>query len=247
MLSYIQLETRRMLRNRRYVVVGLGFPAFFYALCTRTGMGAEPGTAIAGTTWGVYFMISMATWALILAAFSMGGSRISAERSNGWLRQLQASPMRPSAYLVGKLTAGLILSAPALVLMAILAVAFDGISLEPLVWLQLGAVLLAGSLTFGALALLTGFLFDVDSAVVATNVVVFGVAVIGGLMNPVEGMPGTIADVARLLPSWRLADIGWRLVGGRSLDPMDLVMVVAFGVAFGLLAAWRFRTATATA
>jgi ABC-2 type transport system permease protein len=108
-------------------------------------------------------------------------------------------------------------------------------------------VLLAGSLMFGALAVLTGFLFDVDSAMVATNVVVFGAAVLGGLMTPVEGMPGTIADVARLLPTWRLADIGWRLVGGRSQDPMDLVMVVAFGIAFSLLAAWRFRTATATA
>jgi ABC-2 type transport system permease protein len=247
MLAYISLEIRRMLRHRRYFVVGLGFPAFFYGLVTTTGMSAGPDTKIAGTTWGVYFMVSMATWSLLMTAFSVGGSRISAERSSGWLRQLQASPLRPVDYIVGKLVAGLVMSVPALVLMAGLAIVWNGVSLEPLVWLELGSALLAGSLVFGLLALLAGFLFDVDSATVAANVIIFGFGVLGGLFTPIEEMPGTIANVARSLPSWRLADVGWRIVGGRSQDVLDVAIVVAFGVAFALLAAWRFRTDTATA
>lgn len=38
-----------------------------------------------------------------------------------------------------------------------------------------------------------------------------------------------------------LADIGWRAVAGQSFDPINVVVLAAYTIAFGGLAAWRYR------
>ena len=49
-------------------------------------------SAIGGTTWKTYFMVSMAAYAAMVAALG-GAIVIARERSSGWTRQLRVTPL----------------------------------------------------------------------------------------------------------------------------------------------------------
>ena len=67
-VSFLAFELRRVLRSPGVLVWTLAFPVVFYLVnfANKTNnAGAEPW---AGTTWAVYFMVSMCAWAAIAAA-----------------------------------------------------------------------------------------------------------------------------------------------------------------------------------
>ena len=74
----------------------------------------------------------------------------------------------------------------------------------------------SASLPFAALGLLIGYLFDADSAQGAMMVTLFGLAILGGLWAPISSFPDTLATIGRMLPSFRLADLGRDAVTGRA-------------------------------
>ena len=61
LLDYAQLEVRRVFRNRRYVIFGMGFPVVFYLLYTGVLQRGQNVGPIEGTPWPAYFMVSMAS------------------------------------------------------------------------------------------------------------------------------------------------------------------------------------------
>ena len=75
--AFVTIEIRRALRNRRYVMFSVALPTAFYLLYTGVlSAGSPADSTIAGTTWGAYFMVSMATYAAMIAA--LGGAIVIA-------------------------------------------------------------------------------------------------------------------------------------------------------------------------
>ena len=50
-----------------------------------------------------------------------------------------------------------------------------------------------------------------------------------------------LRDVARVLPTYRLGDLGWNAVAHRPFDLVDVAVLAAYAGAFAALAAWRYR------
>ncbi|HEV8401831.1 MAG TPA: ABC transporter permease [Candidatus Limnocylindrales bacterium] len=239
--AFVTIEIRRALRNRRYVMFSVAFPTGFYLLYTGVlASGASADSAIDGTTWGAYFMVSMATYAAMVAALS-GAIVIARERSSGWTRQLRVTPLPAAGYVAGKLVVAYVVTLPAIAAVVIAGIAVDHVSLSAVALVQMFLSIAIGVLPFAALGLLIGYLFDADSAQGAMMVSLFGLAILGGLWAPISSFPDTLATIGRMLPSFRLADLGRDAIAGRGPDLADILVLAAYATAIGALAAWRYR------
>ena len=106
MLAYLKLEIVRTLRNRRYVVLIVGFPVAFYLLFTHI----LSGNASAQDRADFYreFMIAMSAYGALGSAMMATGPRIALERTIGWNRQLRLTPLSPRGALVAKILSAMV-------------------------------------------------------------------------------------------------------------------------------------------
>ena len=49
-------------------------------------------------------------------------------------------------------------------------------------------------------------------------------------------MPSGMQTVGKLLPSYRAASLGWRLIGGKPFDFADVLILGVWAIAFALIA-----------
>ena len=80
-----------------------------------------------------------------------------------------------------------------------------------------------------------------------TVVTTIALALLGGLWQPTATMNETMCQIAHLLPSYHLADLGWRAVAGQAPIATDGLVLAAYTLVFAALAAWRYRRAEARA
>jgi ABC-2 type transport system permease protein len=241
LVSFVAFELRRMLGSPGVLVWTLAFPVVFYLANFANKINNPAAQRWAGTTWAVYFMVSMCAFAAIAAASNAGGARLAAERANGWTRHLRLTPLPSWAY-----TAGNVLTGAALALMAVLALSLiAGVAARPQLpasaWAAMILACWLGSLPFAALGILVGLAASTSvaqAAMVATTLVL---DVLGGLFWPVPVFPSWLQDIAKVLPTYRLAALGRAAVTGRALNPADMAFLAAWTLLFGTAAAWCYR------
>jgi ABC-2 type transport system permease protein len=169
-------------------------------------------------------MVSMCAWAAIAAAFNAGGGRLAAERTSGWTRQLRLTPLPSWAYATGKVVIGVGLALAAAVILALVAEGAARPDLSAAAWAEVIAACWLGSLPFAALGIL------------------LVLSVLGGLLVPLKAFPQWMRDVAYVLPTYHLGDLGWNAVAHRAFAPADVLVLAGYGAVFAVLAAWRYRT-----
>ncbi|MFN8619421.1 MAG: ABC transporter permease [Chloroflexota bacterium] len=240
-LAFLRLELRRVIRNRRYLVMTVVLPVTLYVLYTSVLRDTSGGGLLDGLTWPAYFLVSMAVYGSIGAAMSQTVP-IATERRTGWVRQLRVTPLPAGAYVVGKVAAALLATIPALALMAAVGIAVNHVGLGASGIVTLVVTLAIGSLPFATLGALLGYLLDVESAQGGMVLTFFALAVLGGLFVPLDAFPDALAAVGRVLPSGHLAAVGRATLAGRMPDVGDVAVLVAWTLVLGALAAWRYRT-----
>jgi ABC-2 type transport system permease protein len=238
-LAYLRLEVRRSLRNRRYLVFTIVFPVMLYILYTAV-LPATASGPIAGLPWNVYFLVSMAAYGAMGAAMSQANP-IATERRQGWARQLRVTPLPSLAYVAAKVASAVLLTVPALALVGAAGQVVNHVDLDLGTWAATIAVLAIGSIPFAALGLLLGYLLDAESAQGGMVLCYFTLAILGGLFAPLEAFPPGLATIGRVLPSSHFASLGRSVVAGQLPDPVDVLALVAWAVAFGAVAAWRYQ------
>jgi ABC-2 type transport system permease protein len=65
--------------------------------------------------------------------------------------------------------------------------------------------------------------------------------VLGGLLWPLPVFPDWLQAIAKVLPTYRLVDLGRAAVTGHALNPADMAFLVAWTLLFGAIAAWCYR------
>ena len=238
MTTYLKLEVLRVLRNRRYRILALAVPIGFYLLF---GKLMDTGGDIGGTGMQSWFMVSMAAYSAMLAVVFMGGSRLAAERLGGWTRVLRVTPLPAWGYMVTKVMAALLLALPSILLVSATAAVAGPVRLGAGGWAQTVLLLWVGTLPFAAFGILLGYLFDADTAQPVAIVSILLLAMLGGLFIPTVAMPEVMRQIAHVLPSYHLADLGWRAVGGLAPHAADLLVLAAYAAAFAVLVMWRYR------
>ncbi|MFI5271923.1 MAG: ABC transporter permease [Ktedonobacterales bacterium] len=233
MIGYLRLEITRSLRDPRYLLLAIAAPIGFYLLFSALFGKYQDSNGVSTT---VLLMVSMGVYGAMWAVLSATGPRIAQDRSVGWLRQLRLLPVRSNAVLTARLLAAVLLAGPALALVFVTAVLTHGVTLDGWRWLVLLAVLWIGIVPIGALGLAIGYATDADSAFGVLYGLYMVLAALGGLWMPLSILPSGLQTIGKLLPSYRAAELGWRLVGKVGLDFGGVLILAAWLLILGLLA-----------
>ncbi len=237
-LTFLYLEIRRLLRNRRTLALSIVVPVVLFLLFRNTKRLPHA----LGTDFAAITMIGIAVYGAMLAATS-GGAMVSVERALGWSRQLRLTPLRSEAYVAIKLVTGMLLG---LVSVAVVFVAgvIDGVQMPVGTWLLSALLAWMTALVFASFGLFMGYLLPSENVMQIIGPVLGVFAFFGGLFVPLSVLPSTIQDVGPYMPTYGVAEIArYPLLGG-AFDLGWLANVVVWTVVFAAGAIILFRRDT---
>lgn len=237
-LTFLAIEVRRLVRNRRTVVLTLVVPTvLFLLLRSNRSLGLGRVQVTAATT-----MIGIAVYGAMLAATS-GGAMVSIERALGWSRQLRLTPLRPVAYMTIKVLIAMLLGLTSVVVVYTFG-AFSGVDMPPATWFLTGLLAWTASFVFASYGLFMGYLLPSENVMQAIGPTLGIFSLFGGLFIPISLLPAAMQDVAPFMPTYGVASIArFPLVGG-PFDPVWLLSVVAWTAVFISAATLLFRRDT---
>ncbi len=235
----LRAEVLQRLRVPGFVIPTIIFPMMFFAFFGLPNLGRSVG----GVDVGAYMMASYGAYAVMSVALISFGVSISAERGLGWNKLLRATPLDPFVFFTAKVLMALAIGFLALVLLFAFAVLYGHVSMPPLFWLRLIALLMAGMVPFVALGLAIGYVASPSAAAPIANLISLPLSFASGLFVPLQMLPPGVQHVAPYLPSYHVAQLGWTLLGagdGKGYAP-HLGWIAAYGVAFMTFAILAYR------
>jgi ABC-2 type transport system permease protein len=235
-LTYLWLEAKRQWRNREILIFRLGLPTAIY-LILNAANGDTPPTSPGGR------MVAIAALAAVISGLAAGPS-LGEERANGWLRQLRTTPLRPSAAVAAKIVVATSFALPPLALVAAAAGLVGDNQGTALGWaesIKLVGLMWLATMPITAIGALIGLTFGGEAAHGATTLAFVVLWLAGGIFTPPSQMPDLLAAISRALPSWGVVQVGESVAAGRSLSASALVVLAAWTVGAGALAALAWR------
>lgn len=233
---YTRNEIRRTLVNKQFLVFTIGLPLALFLLVSSN----DDGTTLGGLTIAPYYMVSMATFAVLGSVFSTSG-RIAAERATGWSRQLRLTSLTGTQYVIGKATTGYVIALPAMTLVMVVGATVRGVQLGVGTWLGIAASLLLASLPIAALGVWLGYLVKSDNAQAISGGVYSLLGFAGGLWIPIESFPGWVQGVAEAFPMVWVAKAGRSVLAGSWLGWHGVVVLTAWTAVLVALAARQYE------
>jgi ABC-2 type transport system permease protein len=231
--TFLGLEVRRMLRNRRTVIFTLVMPAAFFFMF---GSGQSDPAARA------YVLVSLAVYGSMIATTS-GGAMVSIERAQGWSRQLRLTPLRPVAYIATKVVTAMVLGLAAVVVEFAIGAA-AGVRLTTGQWIVCGLVAWLGALVFAAFGLFAGYLLPSENVMQILGPVLAILAFAGGLFVPLQFLDPGVRTIAKLTPAYGLGELARLPMTHDAFDWAAVGNIAVWFVLFVAGAALLFRRDT---
>lgn len=236
--AYLGLETKRALRNPRFLIFTVVFPVVIFVIEMSTfGKGDVPGTHI---PFAGYLMTSLAAFGAFQAAMNTG-ARTAVERSAGWQRQLRLTPLKPTGYLIAKAGVGTLVALPPILVVSLVGVVLEGVRLSPSSWFQVLIGLWIATIPFAVLGLLVGQLATAETMQVFTAGLMIVLGFLGGILFPATLFPNWLADIAEVLPSYWLAEVGRGAVLGNSDLGRAAIWLAGWTVLLAIMVVRRYQ------
>ncbi len=244
-LTYTRFELLRLARNRQSLVFSLAFPILMYFLLATPNRNDHNFGGDATTHTGLfapqYYMVGLLAFGSMVAVMS-SGTRIAAERTIGWNRQLRLTPLSSRNYLRVKVLTGYALALTGLVLLYA-AGSLLGVRLSAGQWLEMTGLVLVALVPFAFLGIAMGHLLNDDAAGPALGVGASLFAFLGGTWFPFTG--GLLQDIGELLPSYWLVQAGHVGLGlGSPWDTKAWIVLAVWSAVLAAIAAWAYRRDT---
>ncbi len=198
--GYLVLELRRAMRSTRFLIFTIAFPVLMFLLYVSLFGGGDQSTI------GV-LMIGMTAFGALTGALFAGG-RVALERSVGWQRQLRLTPLSGPGYLVAKGITAMMLAIPAVVLVPLVGATVEGVSLDATGWLRVVLGTWLAAIPFALIGLLIGQMGTPETMQPVMSIVMMVMSLLGGIFIPIDTMPDWLLNVAHVLPSYWLGQIG---------------------------------------
>lgn len=178
----------------------LGFSLILPILMyTMFGVGKDYSDVwLVGGNVAAQILTSMTLYAVIMVVSALA-TNVSLERISGVSRLFAVTPLNPSAQLGARILSGVAMSALLISVTFIYGYA-TGARMHPLVWAQVGLVILLSSLMAAALGLAGGFIARSDGAFALTSMVTVLSAFLSGMFIPLEQMGEFFAAIAPYSP-----------------------------------------------
>jgi ABC-2 type transport system permease protein len=239
-LAYLWLEAKRQWRNREILIFRLGLPTAIYLILTAAQGDSPPSSP--GER-----MVAVAALGAVMSGLAAGPS-LGEERANGWLRQLRTTPLRPSVAVAAKIVVAMSFALPAIALVAAVAGLVgdgEGTALGGAGWLRLVGLMWLATTPITAVGALIGLTFGGEAAQGATTLAFVVLWLGGGIFTSPDNLPDALAAISRALPSWGVVQVGESVAVGDTLPASALVVLAAWTLGAGALAALAWRRVVA--
>jgi ABC-2 type transport system permease protein len=239
LIEHIRAQFLGFLRNVALSVVTLVMPIVLFAFIATSNAGQQYG---AGSTYGAYFLASMAAYAVSAVMIFNFGATVAVDRGQRVDRLIRVAPVPPQIYLAARVITALIYALVALALLFAYAALVAGVRMDPENWLILAASLLVGSFPFIALGFAIAYLAGPNAAVAIANITYLVLAFASGIFMPFDSLPGFIQAIAVYLPTYHYAQLAWGAVGVAAEAPLvAFAWLIGYGVVLFAIAGWAYR------
>jgi len=229
LLAQARMELLLTLRRGESVLITLVVPAVL--LVFFASLGIAPPEYARPVDFLLPGMLALAVMSTGLVSL---GIRTAYERSYGVLKRLGSTPLGRGRLLAAKVLSVVAVAAAEIALL--LAIAAFGYGWRPggsLLWALL--ILVLGTAAFSSIGLLLAGTLRAETTLAAANGLYLLLLLLGGIVWPVERLPGPLALVGLLLPSNALAE-GLRLsLGPQPVAPLAQLLALLLWCA-GVLA-----------
>ena len=243
--TYIRLDLRRVLRNRRAMIFTLAIPTLMYVIF---GATTDYGSGRIGSAdTAAYVMVHMGIYGAILATTTTAAS-VASEQQAGWTRTLRMTPLTPLGYVMSKVTVALAVAAMPLVLLSAVGLV-TGASAPAGQWVSCVVLGWLGSGVFAAFGLAVGSALRSDGATQVLGGVLTLLAFAGNLFVPLKGAMLTFSMFTPMFGVSTLA--GYPMTGGDTVYGEHISLwvcalnVVVWAAVFGFAAVRCYRRSTA--
>ncbi|EWT01972.1 membrane protein [Intrasporangium oryzae NRRL B-24470] len=240
--TVLGIELRRMLRNRRTVVLTLIVPA---ALLLSIGSQRGWEETVGEGNVAAYLLVSMALYGAALTAAATG-TMVAMERAVGWSRQLRLTPLNPVAYILMKALVALFMGALAIAVVNVVGVSQGKAQMPTHVWVLSAVVTLFCTLTFAALGVFVGYLVPGENTMQILGPGLALLSFLGGVFIPLSQYADVVRNIAYWTPMYGVAEVA-RAPLTHDLPWYAVVNAVCWFVLFVAGAAWRMSKDTARA
>lgn len=233
-LKFLALEIRRVTRSPRFLIFTVAFPVLLFLLYV--GLFAKDPASKA------VLMVSMTSFGAMTAAM-FAGTRVALERASGWQRQLRLTPLSGAGYLTAKATSGMTLALAPAILVPLVGLAAEGVSLDGAGWVRATLGVWLAAIPFALIGLLIGQIGTADSTQPITQLVMLPMALLGGIFIPIDSMPHWLLNVAQVLPTYWMGQIGRGAITPELSTSLgkDVLVLGIWTVVLGFAVVRRYR------
>lgn len=240
MKTYMRLELLRTLRDPFYLFLAVVVPIGFYLLFSGLFGSETPPGQLSGN---IEIMVALAVYGGIWACLVATGPRLANERSSGWFRQLSLLPLAPWKILLGRMLVAILFALPAMLLIYATAIVVHGVQLSVGEWLGIILLMWIGVWPFALLGIALGYVTNDTTSFGVTYGLYMVFSAAGGLWVPPTILPSTMLAIAKTLPTYQAADLGWHIADGLAPTWTSALVLVQWAVGFLLVAALFARRA----
>jgi ABC-2 type transport system permease protein len=188
-----------------------------------------------------FLMPGILALAVMSTAMVSLGIKTGFERSYLVLKRLAVTPLGRGRLVVAKILTVAIVE---LVQVAVLVPVALALGWEPDTarWLLTVPAIVVGTVAFAGLGLLIAGRLRAELNLAAQNGLYLVLLLTGGIVFPLDELPGVAGDLALFLPSAALADVLRDAFGGAAIDPtQSWIVLLAWAVVMPVAAARTFR------
>jgi len=238
LLQQARAEFLMLLRVPAFSIVMLVFPIMFFALFGLPFAGKMAG----GFSIGRYLFASFGAYAVMTVALFSFGIVVAVERGEKRTLLMRASPLKPVAYLGGKIIASLAFAALTLALLFVFANLTAHLGMTVVDLFRIESRLLLGVFPFITLGFAVGYLAGPNSAIGILNLINLPMAFASGLFMPVSELPHFAQVISPYLPAYHFAQLGWDTLNAAS-EPIGVAVawLAGYTILFGVIALRAYR------
>ncbi|HEX6080056.1 MAG TPA: ABC transporter permease [Methylomirabilota bacterium] len=239
LLSQAVSEILTRWRIPAFSVTIVALPVLFF---TFFGLPYVKQTLPNGTNLGAYLVASFAAYSVGSVMVFGFGIGVATERGLKVDVLMRATPLPPLIAILAKVINALTYALLSLIVLIVYAVIVGGVRQDLVVWIDLIARLLAGSVPFIALGFTIGYTCGPNVAPAAANLIYLPLSFASGLFLPVSQLPGFVRAVAPYLPAYHYGQLVWSAVGAATEPmPVALAWLAAYTAVFLAIAFRAYR------
>lgn len=226
----INLNTKRIFRDYKYVLLIILLPMFFYIIYSEI---FPKNAAVNGISWKEYSLISLICFGIMGNAINLLGTKVASEKNDNWYDYLKVSVINSNAYMVSYLFSYFLISLIFSISMILLGYFYNGINIELHKIIEIVLFLNVFSFAFLLLALIIGQLGSAAQPI--GTIVYLMLSFLGGLWMPIAAMPKHMQNFAEILPSYRYGHIGWSILSKGHIYIEDVLYLIGYSIIFYII------------